>query len=199
MARRTEALRPDEIVRVAAGMFTERGYANTRMQDIADTFGATHAALYYHFKNKEEVLQRINEIAIDGLLNEARRVEVSELPRAEHFEAALRAHIVYVTSNIDMVSALFDEERELSEEFSQWLRRRRREYTKILEDMFRDGQTSGRYASNVDSRYVTNLILGACSWIYRWYRPSRYGSIQSFADATVEMLARGFREGAISG
>lgn len=192
MAQRTDRLRADDILEQAAHLFTLRGYSNTRMQDIAQSFGVTHAALYYHFKSKQEVLHRIHETAIRGLLAGLRAVIEADLPPSDRFEAALRAHIEFVAEHTIIVSALFDEERELSEDFSLWLRDQRREYTGTVEDTFRQGQKAGRLLAEVDPRYATNLLLGAGSWTYRWYRRGRHGEPAAFANDTVRLLVRGF-------
>jgi len=37
-------------------LFAERGYDQTSLREIADRLGVDKAALYYHFKTKEEIL-----------------------------------------------------------------------------------------------------------------------------------------------
>ncbi|SFC22833.1 TetR/AcrR family transcriptional regulator [Streptomyces aidingensis] len=41
---------------VALAFFMERGYEKTSLREIADELGVTKAALYYHFKTKEDIL-----------------------------------------------------------------------------------------------------------------------------------------------
>lgn len=41
---------------VALELFTERGYDGTSLREIAERLDVTKAALYYHFKSKEEIL-----------------------------------------------------------------------------------------------------------------------------------------------
>ena len=48
--------RREEILKVAVRLFSEKGYRGTRLNDVADTLGITRAALYYYFKNKEQLL-----------------------------------------------------------------------------------------------------------------------------------------------
>jgi AcrR family transcriptional regulator len=45
-----------EIRAVALELFTERGYDATSLREIAERLGLTKAALYYHFKNKEDII-----------------------------------------------------------------------------------------------------------------------------------------------
>ena len=47
-------------------MFTEAGYAGTRMTDIADRAGVAVQTLYYMFRTKAELLQACVEYAVLG-------------------------------------------------------------------------------------------------------------------------------------
>lgn len=44
------------IQQVALELFTERGYEKTSLREIAEHLGVTKAALYYHFKTKEDIV-----------------------------------------------------------------------------------------------------------------------------------------------
>ena len=59
----------ERILDVAMGLFIEQGYDATSLREIADPLGFTKAALYYHFKSKEDILRALLEPAI-GLQSE---------------------------------------------------------------------------------------------------------------------------------
>ncbi len=46
---------------VAVEMFTEHGYEKTSLREIAEALGVTKAALYYHFKSKEDIVSSLLE------------------------------------------------------------------------------------------------------------------------------------------
>lgn len=67
----------------ARKFFLERGYAEVSMQQIADAVGITKAALYYHFRDKDDLFAQVvlremsrqresieREIALDGSLSD---------------------------------------------------------------------------------------------------------------------------------
>jgi AcrR family transcriptional regulator len=58
------------IQEVALEMFAERGYDQTSLREIADRLNVTKAALYYHFKTKDEILSS----ALDDYLSEVRKL-----------------------------------------------------------------------------------------------------------------------------
>jgi AcrR family transcriptional regulator len=61
--RRAEA-RPDEVLDAALDLFIERGFANTRVEDIAARAGLSKGAVYLYFPSKEAVLEGIVRRAI---------------------------------------------------------------------------------------------------------------------------------------
>lgn len=62
-AERTRAA----ILQVALERFSERGYDGTRLSDIADQLGLTRAALYYHFRSKDDLLVALVEPYLDAI------------------------------------------------------------------------------------------------------------------------------------
>ena len=51
----------DKIIQAAIQLFNEHGYANVRLQTIADQVGISVGNLAYHFKNKEAIVSRAYE------------------------------------------------------------------------------------------------------------------------------------------
>jgi len=46
---------------VALDLFGEQGYEKTSLREIAERLGVTKAALYYHFKSKEDIIRSLVE------------------------------------------------------------------------------------------------------------------------------------------
>ena len=58
---------------VALELFTEQGYDATSLREIAERLGVTKAALYYHFKSKEEIVESMmadHLVRLEELLKE---------------------------------------------------------------------------------------------------------------------------------
>ena len=63
-------IRRAEIMDAAMLLFMEKGYANTTTQDIVDKVNISRGLLYYHFKNKEDILYCLVERYSDKLLRD---------------------------------------------------------------------------------------------------------------------------------
>ena len=63
-------IRRAEIMDAAMLLFMEKGYTNTTTQDIVDKVNISRGLLYYHFKNKEDILYCLVEQYSDRLLKD---------------------------------------------------------------------------------------------------------------------------------
>ena len=57
--RRRKTARPAEILSAALASFAERGFAATRLDDVAARAGVTKGTLYLYFRNKEELFKDV--------------------------------------------------------------------------------------------------------------------------------------------
>jgi AcrR family transcriptional regulator len=74
------------IQRVALELFAEQGYEKTSLREIAERLDVTKAALYYHFKSKEDIVRSLVEDyfgQLDALITWARSQQRSARTRGE--------------------------------------------------------------------------------------------------------------------
>lgn len=57
----------ERIQRSALARFTEQGYDQTSLREIAEDLGVTKAAVYYHFRSKEEIVESLVGDMSEGL------------------------------------------------------------------------------------------------------------------------------------
>ena len=70
--KRRKTARPQEILDSALACFAERGFAATRMDDIAARAGVTKGTIYLYFENKEAVFKTLARESIVLRLSEVR-------------------------------------------------------------------------------------------------------------------------------
>jgi AcrR family transcriptional regulator len=74
------------IQEVALDLFAERGYEATSLREIAEVLGVTKAALYYHFKTKEDIVTSLTQdraASIQALIDWAKEQPHTAETRAE--------------------------------------------------------------------------------------------------------------------
>ncbi|WP_374356102.1 TetR/AcrR family transcriptional regulator [Chitinimonas sp.] len=88
--RRKDA-RPSEITDAALSLFVDRGYAATRLDDVAKLAGVTKGTVYLYFTNKEELFKAVVR---ETLLPELALAETLLHEHTGSWEALLRDFIV---------------------------------------------------------------------------------------------------------
>ncbi|MSQ69855.1 MAG: TetR/AcrR family transcriptional regulator [Betaproteobacteria bacterium] len=71
--------RPDELVAAALDLFVEKGFAVTRLEDVASRAGVSKGTLYLYFDSKDALFKAVVRSAIIPAITEAERL-------VEHFE-----------------------------------------------------------------------------------------------------------------
>ncbi len=74
------------VQQVALELFAEQGYEKTSLREIAERLGVSKAALYYHFKSKEDIVHSFTDdyfAEFDALVEWAKAQPRSEATRRE--------------------------------------------------------------------------------------------------------------------
>jgi AcrR family transcriptional regulator len=93
------------LIDVAVDLFTRHSFAGTSLQMIADEMGFTKAAIYYHFRTREELLDAVVEPIFAQLSNVITEAETQRgaNARADHM---LRGYAELAVANRALVSVL---------------------------------------------------------------------------------------------
>jgi AcrR family transcriptional regulator len=89
------------IQQVAVELFTEHGYEGTSLREIAERLDVTKAALYYHFKSKEDIVSSLVEDyfgQIDALIEWGR-----DQRRSDELRRAILSRYVSIVAEGDQV------------------------------------------------------------------------------------------------
>ena len=67
--RRRKEARPAEIVAAALAVFSQRGFAATRLEDVADRAGTSKGTIYLYFATKEAQFEAVVRAMISPILD----------------------------------------------------------------------------------------------------------------------------------
>lgn len=186
MARKSAKINvvPQAILEAASNLFIKRGYEGTAMQDIARELGISRSALYYYFKNKEEILVSLTEgltIAAQQLASQV--VEQGKPPEVglrelihQHAKLILYRPIQFRVVDQSEVS-LPDAQRKIAESARRVLLQK---FTEVIQR----GVEIGRFRQ-VNARVAAFAIIGMCNWTAWWFKADGAKSAEEIA----EMLA----------
>jgi TetR/AcrR family transcriptional regulator, cholesterol catabolism regulator len=182
--------RREELTRIAARLFAERGYQGTSVADLAEELGVQKPSLYHHIASKEDLLW---EVASEGA--RAFHAALDEIPdelgAAEKIRLALRAHLHVVAEQLDVATVFVREWRFLDGERRDAFLAERRRYEQRVGDLFREGRELGELRSDLDDGAAVLLFLSAANWAYTWLHPGRDTDV--LADRFFALLLDGIR------
>jgi AcrR family transcriptional regulator len=125
----TEKDLSQKILETAKNLFAEKGYHGMSMREISDALGVSKAALYYYFKDKEELFLEILKIYLEEMSAVLDRISVEPISGAEK----IRRFVEYVLTQPTEQRATI---RLASQEINQLSPETRKTFGLIYQDKF---------------------------------------------------------------
>ena len=195
-----KSLRIQKITDTAAELFHRKGYRSTTLDDVSKELGITKAALYHYVSSKEKLLSRIYIQALENIFRNTDKIAGKDLPPDVRLRLIIQNHVKgIIIQSISMFSVFFTEENQLPEKEFRKIRREKKKYTRIVEEIIEEGISQGLFRKS-DPRLQAFALIGMCNWVYKWYKPGPDSyTPEQIADYFVGLLERGYLKGDMKG
>lgn len=181
------------ILQAAAQVFSEKGYHNASMRDIAKVTGTSLAGMYYYFPSKEDMLYSIQSYCFQAVIDGLDRRLVETKDSLERLRAFIHNHLSFFTHNVREMRVLSHESESLTGEYRDRIQDLKREYFGKLEQIVSE-IAPGDFDESMRRRQVLS-IFGMVNWIYTWYDPQRDGTAEQLGDQMFALLTNGLAKG----
>jgi AcrR family transcriptional regulator len=171
---RASAARREELLRIAADVFAEKGYANATVRDIAERAGMLSGSLYYHFESKDAVLREILSRALDDL--HRKYLEAIESTRDERgaLEALLAAGLRFVSEQHAVAKIIQNDFPYLrTVENFEFVNATSSQIQRLWTDALEKGRDAGALRSDLDVGLAYRTLMGTIMSTARWASPDR--------------------------
>ncbi|MGW1890960.1 TetR/AcrR family transcriptional regulator [Streptomyces sp. NPDC002004] len=175
----------------AVEAFAERGYHATTTRDIASRAGMSPAALYIHYKTKEELLHRISRIGHEKALEMLRSAADAEGTVAEQLADAVRSFVRWHAAQHTTARVVQYELEALGDQAREEILALRRRTDAVVRDLIEDGVRAGEF-DVADVRGTATAVLSLCIDVSRWFNvagrrtPDEVGAL--YADLVLRMV-----------
>ncbi|MEO5321587.1 TetR/AcrR family transcriptional regulator [Arthrobacter sp. CC3] len=187
-ARKTQRRNRDQVVlEEAIHVISERGYAGTSIQEVADRVGVLKGSLYHYFSSKEELLFRILEQSHKETTDIAEEVAQLGLPPLEELLEYLKRSSLWYIANVQRANIFFTEMRNLTGDRLAEAKTWGRYFESHIQRLVTSAQESGEIRSDQDPRLITRFVIGAVNNVRDW--PSRSGKKFSATDIAEALVA----------
>lgn len=187
-----EALRiekRDALLRAAVGMFNERGFHATSLDDVAASLGVTKPVIYTYLGNKDQVLFECVRMGLGQLRGAAEHAQASDGTGLDRLKAFLRRYAEVTMDDFGRCVIRTPDE-VLSPGARKEFRALKTEIDATMRAMIEEAVADGS-AMVGDVRLTAFALAGALNWPARWFRADGPMSAQQVARDMVELLCAG--------
>ncbi len=182
--------RKNQILSIATDVFYRDGYEKASLQEIAKKARITKAAIYHHFKNKEEILFNLVVTISDRLIFDLREILKRKNDPVEQLREMLIQHLSYMKRDKAKVKILIEDRHFLGKKYEAIIKGKQKEIFEIYRKKFEEITKLGRLR---DVHIVTAnfSLFGIMNWLYHWYNPKGELGIEEITDDIIHMIFHG--------
>ena len=182
--------REEQLLRHALALFSNSGYRETSLQEIADKLGITRPLFYYYFNSKEDLLWRLIGHIGDELRDGARPIAESDAEPVEKLRQLLKAHAQTILKSRDAFRIYFAERHLVEGQRNRALKRGEDEYFGLISQIIGEGQRLGVFRKE-NRRVLAHLVIGQVNSIVRWFEPGGMMSAEDLSVLTADLAVQG--------
>ncbi len=186
----------DELLRVAADIFIEKGYQNTTLNDVAESAGIDRASVYYYVGSKEEFFHEAVKV---GAAKNAEALNATlardDIGTREKVEQLVRMLMQSYHDSYPFIYVYIQEEmHKIADSKTPWAREmieKTRSIEKQVIKLIQQGIEEGVFRDDVNPILAVNAVFGMMNWTYRWYTPEGKFSPDEVSDAFCKIFLSG--------
>ena len=186
--------RKEQVIRSAAELFREKGYAAASMRDLAQKLGIEAASLYSHIKSKEEIFQNLCFEMAAEFRKSLEEVEKQKVSASEKLKNGIIGHIQVMAKDLTASAVFMNEHRHLSQPHLRDFLLLRINYINRFKEIIEEGVTKGEFKSNIDKKLAVMTLFSSLNWMPMWYDPSSNIDPLSLGQQLADMLVNGLKK-----
>lgn len=187
-----EGNRRQELLRAAARLFRQQGFAATTTRDIAAAAGMRAGSPFYHFESKAMLLFAVVEQGMRTALDRQAGVLRHLPPRADaqaRLRALARVHFdILLGPGSDFIPVMLYEWRSLDARQRAAVARLQRDYERAWAEAIDALHAAGSVGG--EARLARLMILGALNWSVQWYRAGQGATLDALTDSAMALFVR---------
>src|ERR1700746_3324587 len=164
------------ILNAAAHVLSVKGYAGTRLSDVAEYAELQAPAIYYYFPSREDLIE---EVMYAGIADMRRHLQAAlealppETSPIDKILAAVEAHLRHELELSDYASASIRNAGQMPERLRARQLKEEAAYGRIWRRLFDEAAANGQLRSDLDARLAQLLVIGALNWSAEWFDRGR--------------------------
>ncbi|MBC3847493.1 TetR/AcrR family transcriptional regulator [Winogradskyella echinorum] len=184
--------RKEEIVRVAAKLFKEKGYSAVTMRDLAKAMGIKAASLYNHIKSKQDILKTIIISLAEEFTEGMQQIQASNENCIDKLNKIIELHVKISSQNIYGMASLNNDWMHLEEKLDYY-QKLRSDYENDFRSILNAGIASGEIV-NVKPDVMMFSILTTLRSLYIWIPKKEDINLNDLSNTLSQILINGINK-----
>lgn len=176
----------------------KEGYQGISMNELARRLHLTKPGLYYHFKDKQELLYASMHRSMDYIEKMSLQAAVGASDNQQRLREIIYQHALRVAHNQrkgSLTTLIVDDVGFLKPEDRRVITQRKRIYFELVRATVSQLHKLGRLRKGIDVTVATFTILGMAMWLSKWFSPAgRLGPEEVAAQVASMALAAVVRD-----
>ncbi|MFI7669594.1 TetR/AcrR family transcriptional regulator [Nocardia sp. NPDC049526] len=189
------------ILDAAAHVLSMKGYAGTRLSDVAEYAELQAPAIYYYFPSREELIEEVMWSGIAEMVKHLQGVldEISsDVAPIDRIMIAIDAHLRHELELSDYATAAIRNSGQVPEHLRARQLAEEANYGTIWRKLIKDAAAEGQIRSELDLHVTQMLIMGSLNWAAEWWTPRR-GSLETVIRTAQSLIRTGIATADTSG
>lgn len=182
----------ERILEAAAEVISEKGFAGTRLADVAEVAGLQAPALYYYFDSRVDLIAQVMYEGQDRLQTYV-EAALDDVPldavALARLDTIIRAHLEVELRESYFARAVSRNGSQMPGAIRQVLRTKARAYLDLWDKELQRLQDSNEVPEHIDARIVRMMIVGSLNQAAEWFR-AEHGDFDEVV-FTAQNMARG--------
>lgn len=179
----------EKILRVSGRLFWQKGYLGTSVDDIAQAARINKASIYYHFKNKNQLLYEIAIKVLEELFALVTPVINADIEPEDKLSLLITNHMQVELSNPGLAGIGQQERRNLTPALMRSFIGMRDDYEAIFCQVISDIIEKNKLQIT-DAKLTTMFVLGMMNSITQWYKASGKLSKEEMTQQAIDFIFR---------
>jgi AcrR family transcriptional regulator len=164
------------ILDAAAHVLSSKGFAGTRLSDVAEHAEIQAPAIYYYFGSREELIEEVMYCGVADLrkhVQDALNALPPDTSPLDRIMAAIEAHLRHELEISDYATASIRNSGQVPRHLRTRQLKEETSYGRVWRRLFDNALSEGQIRSDLEPRYAQLLVLGALNWAAEWHDPHR--------------------------
>jgi len=163
----------ERILRAAIKIFSQKGFFNSKVSDIARSAGVADGTIYLYFRNKDDLLISLFEEKMAEVVADVRERIAAEDGALSRLKIFIENHMSLLVREAGLIEVIQVELRQSNKFMKEYVPVRFLEYLDVISEILELGKREGTFRPDLNVTLARRAVFGALDEIALAYVLSR--------------------------